>query len=84
MQVGFGIAACCAVGLHGACDDDGTAVVVEVQGEVVGGVGQCVGAVQYEDAVMLRQLVGDEVAPCVPVLGVDVCRVDEWVAQVPV
>ena len=84
LQVGGGVAIGGVVGLLRAGEDDGFTAAVERKGEEVGGVGEGVGAVQDEDAVVLGQggLQDDE--PFCPMLGGDVGAVDQGLADVPV
>ena len=84
LQVGGGIAVGGVVGFLRAGEDDGFTAAVERKGEEVGGVGEGVGAVQDEDAVVLGQggLQDDE--PFCPMLGGDVGAVDQGLADVPV
>ena len=55
LQVGGGIAVGGVVGLLRSSENDGFTAAVERKGEEVGGVGEGVGAVQYEDAVVFGQ-----------------------------
>lgn len=84
LQVGGGIAIGGVVGLLRAGEDDGLAAVVERKGEEVGGVGEGVGAVQDEDAVVLGQGGLQDGEPLGPMLGGDVGAVDQGLADVPV
>ena len=54
-EVGRGVAVGGMVGLLRTGEDDGFTAAVERKGEEVGGVGEGVGAVQYEDAVVRGQ-----------------------------
>lgn len=83
-QIARRVAALCVVLPLRTGQDDRFVQTLQGEGEHIGGIGECVRAVQHQNTVVLRQRGGNDVQPSAPVLQLDGGRINQRLTNVPI